>query len=171
MKTKTCNYQVGLDFQSTCLRFSVNPEAPKLRTKIVGQHILFLFMCRWTCSRCWKAVMKIGRYSEELQKRDVAVVMVGSNEYIQQATYLAAKLKLPVTLFGDDGNALRKIYGQRISDKSCKNPALILLDRNGSVRHCQSDFFHTATPSLVEIISVLDEPPAETVTGTSKLAC
>ncbi len=115
--------------------------------------------------------MKIGRFSQELQKRDVAVVMVGGNEYLTQATHMAARLKLPVTLLGDEGNALRKTFGLQTSDKPCGNHRLLLLDRNGCIRHCQSDFVSAAVLSLADIVSALDESPAKTGAKTRNLAC
>jgi len=170
MITKTCNNQLGLEFQSTCLRFSVRREESDIQTKAAGQPILFLFICRWTCSRCWKAAMKIGRFSQELQKRDVAVVMVGGNDYLQQATHLAASLKLPVTLLGDDNNALRKAYGLQIGDKRCGKHALLLLDRNGWIRHYQSDSVSPPTLNMADIVSALDESPMKTFLGKKRLA-
>ena len=99
-----------------------------------GQSILFHFMCRWTCSRCWKTTLILNHFLGEIDDHHVAVVLVGSGHHLQPAIRLAAELKLPFTLLADDHGALRRAYGLPDQTPCGQGQAVVLVDPCGDVR-------------------------------------
>ena len=52
---------------------------------------IFLFMCRFTCSRCWKSALALAEFKRKLKRDNVQVGLVGNGKYLEQATRLAAE--------------------------------------------------------------------------------
>lgn len=103
--------------------------------------------------------MMLGRLGERLRDHNVAVVLIGGGQYTQPATKLAAELKLPFTVLGDEANALRRAYGLRAADTPCPRQALLLLDRDGEIRFRQDQLTSGADLDLTGLLSALDEIP------------
>ena len=97
--------------------------------------MLFFFMCRFTCSRCWKTAVRLGRLYGQLNALGVAVVLIGDKEYLKPALKLATELRLPYPIYGDKRGAIRQYYlsgGE--PPAGARGGHLLLVDRCGKVR-------------------------------------
>lgn len=101
------------------------------------QHTIYYFMCRFTCSRCWRTALELARYHEALLDRNITVVLVGQGPYLRQATCLAAGLRLPFHLIVDDRGVLRRRFDDGSEDGNSHRQSIVLVDSQGSVRYRQ----------------------------------
>ncbi len=120
------------------------------------QFILFHFVCRWTCSRCWKRALTLSRSLDRLKKRDIAVVMVGPSRQIREANRLAKGLRLKVTLLADDWHSLGRSYTLSSQKEFQHGESLVLVDKFGMVRYRENRPGQGSTGRLVEFIHSLD---------------
>lgn len=115
--------------------------------------------------------MMLGRLGNLLMDYNVAVVLVGDGHYLQPATHLAAKLKLHVTLLGDDARALKFAYGFRSAKGPDHGQDLLLLDGHGEPLFCQDGFKNRLELDLPGLISAIKTLPKVESTTPRKLAC
>lgn len=159
------------DVDYACLKFTGRPQASRTAVDSTSQPVLFQFMCRWTCSRCWKTAMMLGQMGSLLMDHNIAVVLVGDSHYLQPATRLAAELKLPVTLLGDEARALKHAYGFCLSKSSDHGQDLLLLDEHGKPLFCQDNFKNRHKLDLSRLISAIKTLPRKEPDNPRKLAC
>lgn len=108
--------------------------APSLRT---GKYTLFHFMCRWTCSSCWRLVLTLGKNQEWLARHGIDVVLVGQSHYFQPAKRMAADYQLPFRLINDDHGTLQRLYGLEGCSTKAHQWTLALTDKKGRVHFWQ----------------------------------
>jgi peroxiredoxin len=120
--------------------------------------ILFHFVCRWTCSRCWKRALILNRSLDRLKKRDIAVVMVGPSQHIREANRLAKGLRLKVTLLADDWHSLGRSYTLSSQIEFQHGESLVLVDKFGIVRYRENRPEQGSPGRLVEFINSIDCP-------------
>lgn len=135
---RTCNR-----YQSTRLTGYNNTSQPKHRVNegrshtAKSQHVVFFFMCRSTCSHCWKQAMALAQLNDRLIAHNTTVVLVGDGRYKKAAQRLIEELNLPFRYISDNG-ALRRYYHVDVPDgRECKW-ALLFVDTQGIVRFCRS---------------------------------
>ncbi len=156
-------HEMRKTFNTTNLRHLPNTRWAELKAAAGCQHIVFLFMYRFTCSRCWRTAMKLGQLHKQLQKKDTTVVMVGDSHHIGPATRLAAELELPFPLIADDSGALRRLLRIRGSASSCSHSAsgcshyaVVLMDRQGAVQYCQDVSNPGTTLNAIELMAATE---------------
>lgn len=154
-----------------CLKITGSSLSSKTIESATGQPVLYYFMCRWTCSRCWKMAMMLGRMGNLLMDHNVAVVLVGNSHYLQPATRMAAKLKLHFTLLGDDASALKCAYGLRVANGPDHGQAMLLLDGHGEPFFCQNNLENRLTLDLPGLITAIKTLPKVDSTISRKLTC
>jgi peroxiredoxin len=96
-------------------------------------YTLYLFMERWTCSRCWLQAKALGQIEEWLADHEITVVLVGPNHYLQQANQLARELHLPFRLFTDEHGSLKRFYGFGECGCDSHQQNLLLVENKGCV--------------------------------------
>ncbi len=138
-----------------------NPDAWegqfRARTEFAGdQLVLFHFVCRWTCSRCWKRALALRRSLNCLKNQDIAMVMVGPSRQIKQANRFAMGLRLPVTLLADDWHSLSRAYALSNQDEYQHGESLVLVDRYGMVRFRENKPDTGSILRLVDFVKSLD---------------
>ena len=121
-----------------------------------NQLILFHFVCRWTCSRCWKRALILSRSLNRLKMRDIAMVMVGPSQQIREANRLANDLRLPVTLLADDWHSLGRAYALSSQKEYQHGESLALVDKYGMVRYRENTPGQGSIARLVEFIDSMD---------------
>ena len=171
MVTKRHNPGTCCYVDPACLKITGNSKPSKTAEKPPGQPVLYYFMCRWTCSRCWKMAMMLGRMGNLLMDHNIAVVLVGNSHYLQPATHLAAKLKLRFTLLGDDANALKCAYGLYVANRPDHGQAMLLLDGHGNPFFCQDNLENRLALDLPGLISAIKTLPKVDLTDSRKLTC
>ncbi len=97
-------------------------------------YMMYLFMERWTCSRCWLLAEALGQMDVWLADHEITVVLVGPNHYLQQANQMAKELHLPFRLITDEHGSLKRFYGFGEWDCDSHQQSLVLVDNKGCVR-------------------------------------
>lgn len=121
-----------------------------------SQFILFHFVCRWTCSRCWKRALILSRSLDRLKMGDIALVMVGPSQKIREANRLANDLRLPITLLADDWHSLGRAYALSSQKDYQHGESLVLVDKYGMVRYRENTPGQGSTVRLIEYINSMD---------------
>lgn len=168
MISKRVKTQSSCHIDYTCLKFAAGLKTPLGDEVKAGQPVLFLFMCRWTCSRCWKVAMILGRLAGRLAAHNVAAVLVGDSHNIQPATRLAAELKLPFTLLGDDASALRCAYGLLSAEGG---PSLLLLNAQGKRLFCSEILNNHLALDYSGLITAIEQLSESGLEAEKKAAC
>lgn len=131
-----CNCQKRLKYRTSIPPPNTWNQTNGMRQEECGDPlILFHFVCRWTCSRCWKRALLLSRSMDRLRGQDIALVMVGPSKYIKAANRMAKKLHLPVTLLADDWHSLHRAYVLSSNVEFRHGESLILVDKYGMVRY------------------------------------
>jgi len=129
------------------------PLVPGTRS---GQFKLFAFMCRWTCSRCWRLAESLGQMQEWFADRGLAVVLVGQGHYLQPATRLAADLHLPFKLISDECRALRRLYGLEKCTTLSHQRTVVLTDKKGRVKYWQHSMSTDGKKHLNALLATIE---------------
>jgi peroxiredoxin len=145
-------------------------DAPSSRTA-KSEHVVFFFMCRSTCSHCWKQAIALGQLNDQLRAHNTSVMLVGDGRYKESAQRLVKQLGLPFQYMADNG-ALRRYYHVDAASKGHCSWAIILVDRQGIVRYCRfgcpshnlPDF-----PGFLAAVRMTDLEPSRHIMGRSKL--
>ncbi len=128
-----------------------------MRMEATGnQSVLFHFVCRWTCSRCWKRALVLSRSLDRLKIRDIAMVMVGPSQQIREADRFANALRLPVTLLADDWHSLGRAYALSSQEEYQHGESLVLVDKYGMVRYRENTPGQGSIIRLAEFINSMD---------------
>lgn len=98
-----------------------------------SHHVLFFFMCRSTCSHCWKQVMALAKLKEQLAAHDTTVLLVGDGRYREQAQQFMEELGIPFRYIADNG-ALRRYYNVDSGIRRGCKWALLFVDGQGVIR-------------------------------------
>ena len=98
-----------------------------------SHHVLFFFMCRSTCSHCWKQVMALAKLKEQLAAHDTTVLLVGDGRYREQAQQFLEELDIPFRYIADNG-ALRRYYNVDSGIRRGCKWALLFVDGQGVIR-------------------------------------
>jgi len=122
-----------------------------------SQHVVFYFMCRFTCSRCWRTAMVLAKLNKQLLANNTTVVLVGDDRYIEPASRLAAELELPFPLLADKHGTLRRIYGMRRPNSDCCHGALVLVDLHGAVRFGHECASAEASVNITNLLAAVEE--------------
>ncbi len=154
-----------------CLKAATCSPSDLRLVKTTGQHILFHFMCRWTCSRCWKTAVALNRLCRYFEQYNVAIVLVGTSHYLQQATHLAAEFRLSFTLLADDSGVLRQAYGFSEGGAGCHDQAIVLVDAYGAARYRRFDLASKSTFKVADLFTCLDNLGGGTGYLNAPLAC
>jgi len=97
------------------------------------QHAVLYFMCRLTCSRCWKGAVMLGNIFQRFLDHKMIVILIGDGCYFQPAKKLARSIGLPFPLLVDKKNVLRKHLDLNTTGKGCHENAAGLIDKYGRV--------------------------------------
>jgi peroxiredoxin len=127
------NYQTTRMTEDECSRHpyhwvnAVHSQAAK------SQNVVLFFMCRSTCSHCWKQALALAKLNDHLAALDTTVLLVGDGRYREQAQRLVEELELPFRYISDNG-ALRRYYHVGAGEgRACKS-AVVFVDRQGIIR-------------------------------------
>lgn len=131
-----CNCQKKLRYHTSIPPPNAWDRTIEMRQEECGDPlILFHFVCRWTCSRCWKRALLLSRSLDSLHGQDIALVMVGPSKYIKAANRMAKEYHLPVTLLADDWHSLHRAYALSTKEEFRHGESLVLADKYGMVRY------------------------------------
>jgi peroxiredoxin len=110
------------------------------------QNVVLHFVCHFSCSRCWRSMMRLGQLYPSLQGLNTTVMAIGTNRQFQLASQLAQELDIPFPLFATTTGAFHGLQSALDSHADSHFNATILLDANGIVHHGQ--FTHSPTAAL-----------------------
>jgi peroxiredoxin len=96
-------------------------------------HVLFFFMCRSTCSHCWKQAIALAKLKEQLDAIDTTVLLVGDGRYREQAQWFVKEMNIPFRYIADNG-ALRRYYNVDSAIRRGCKWALLFVDGQGVIR-------------------------------------
>ena len=108
------------------------PPAPVIFSR--DRHLLYFFMCRSTCSRCWKFAIRLGLLHNQLQAFGTTIVLVSSDRNLRPVLKLAADLRLGFQIIGDKDCSIRRQYLTCESRRTDHSAKLLLVDKCGKVR-------------------------------------
>lgn len=108
----------------------VRASGPSMATR---HYTAYLFMCRWTCSRCWRMVMKLGALDTWLKSQKIRIVMVGQGGYLSPAKKFARELRVPFRLIADEHQIFRNIFGLHQQNIHYHHLPMILANDVGKV--------------------------------------
>lgn len=134
-----CAYNTRFPSRECCFLEGPAPRNSMFLGESARQHILFHFMCRWTCSRCWRTVVKLACQAQLLGGQDISYVLIGPDHYLLQAQKFAANLGLPVTVLSENDQLLRQDYGAFVDEVNAHNQSLILVDPRGNLKYRARD--------------------------------
>ena len=98
-----------------------------------SHHVLFFFMCRSTCSHCWKKAMKLAKFNKLFEASNTTVLLVGDGRYRKQAQRFSEELDIPFRYISDNG-ALRRYYNvETVNGRGCRW-AMVFVDDQGIIR-------------------------------------
>jgi len=118
-------------------------DGPVSLTEFTGhQPIVLYFMCRFTCSRCWQALMALGYSQQRTEADDTMVLVIGDDRHLHPATQLARELGLPFPLLADPNGAVRRLYGHCSKSIRCTGNVTVYLDEEGTVKCWQRSRSH-----------------------------
>jgi peroxiredoxin len=140
-----CRYKARVNLDNSCLVWRPISQHSLRLGESPSQHILFHFMSHWTCSRCWKTVVRLAHQAQRLHGHDIAYVLVGPDHYLIQARQFAADLGLCITILSDDDQMLSRAYGLEVGDVTPHGQSLALIDTQGVIRYQATD------PSTVDV--------------------
>jgi peroxiredoxin len=148
-------------------RTSLTPKAELLRSpkKALGHQLVYLFMCRFTCSRCWKTALALAEHGDLFEASDTMVVMVGDWPHIKAATRLACELQLPYALVADSHGAMRRSFSLEQAGSGGHDQAFVLVDRNRTVRYRQGVSSPGGRLQLASLLSVVQSTAVSTVSS------
>ncbi len=101
------------------------------------QNVLLYFVCSFTCSRCWRGIISLGRLHDRLQNHHTTVLVVGDDRYLQPAARLANDFELPFSITADKDGALHREYDVHRPHLNHHSSSLVLIDKHGTVYHHQ----------------------------------
>lgn len=132
---RTCNnYELRGISSSKKVISQSNPAHVGRSRSAKSRHVVFFFMCRSTCSHCWKQALSLARFTDELEAHNTSVMLVGDGRYKASAQRLVKKLSLPFRYVADNG-ALRRYYHVDINNNQQCSWAVVLVDRQGAIRY------------------------------------
>lgn len=97
------------------------------------RYTAYLFMCRWTCSRCWRLAETLGTLEPWLNTHKIRIVMVGQRRFLPQAKKLARELQIPFKLIADDHHIFSNIFGLHQQKMHTHHLPTVLADNVGRV--------------------------------------
>jgi peroxiredoxin len=118
------------------------------------QQVLFYFMSRFTCSRCWYALMALAHFQEQLRAQQTMVVVVGDGDHIQAAAHLAEELAIPFPLVADNNGTLRRLYGLPRPGRCAQSGVFALVDGQGRVCFYEHNGTRSAVDQLAHILDL-----------------
>jgi peroxiredoxin len=131
---RTCNnYELRGTRSYTKVIGRFNPAHAGRSQSARSKHVVFFFMCRSTCSHCWKQALSLARLAGELEVHNTSVMLVGDGRYKGPAQRLVKVLNLPFRYVADNG-ALRRYYHVDINKDQHCSWAIVLVDRQGAIR-------------------------------------
>ena len=101
--------------------------------KLKSHHVLFFFMCRSTCSHCWKKALALSKYRDLLSVSNTTVLLVGDGKYRDQAQQLVEDLNIPFRYIADNGALRRYYHVDSVHGRGCRW-ALLFVDDQGIIR-------------------------------------
>lgn len=150
-----CSCKSSVYPNNSCLAWKPSHQHSLRLGESPSQHILFHFMSHWTCSRCWKTVIRFASQAQLIHGHDLAYVLVGPDHYLIQARQFAADLGLSVTILSDDDRMLSRTYGLKTGDVSNHGQSLVLIDAQGLIRYQATDPDSIKVGQLEKFLMVL----------------
>jgi len=110
-----------------------NPVKVSRPPTTTRRYTAYLFMCRWTCSRCWHLAKTLGTLDALSINQKIRIVMVGQGRYLPQAKKFAREHQIPFKLIADDHRIFRRIFGLHQQNSQNHHLTMILADNVGRI--------------------------------------